>query len=106
MRDGAEVERLGPGEGGLVVLNQTPFYGESGGQVGDTGKVSNPGGFRGDVTDTSKKLGKLHILSVGRTVGSIAVGDTLHQEVDEDRRRATRANHSATHLLHAALRTV
>ena len=104
VKDGQRIDRAGPGESVQLLLNQTPFYAESGGQVGDSGKVSNPGGFRGDVTDTSKKLGKLHILSVGRTVGSIAVGDTLHQEVDEDRRRATRANHSATHLLHAALR--
>ena len=87
-----------------IILNQTPFYGESGGQVGDAGKLTSLNGFEGIVEDTSKPLGKLHALRTRITKGSIKPGDTLHQSVDVERRAATRANHSATHLLHAALR--
>ena len=87
-----------------IILNQSPFYGESGGQVGDGGKVSTTNGFEGDVIDTSKPLGKLHALRTRIVAGSVKVGDTLHQSVDVTRRDAVRANHSATHLLHAALR--
>ncbi|GLR47683.1 alanine--tRNA ligase [Sphingomonas astaxanthinifaciens] len=104
VRDGQRVDALGAGEEGQLLLNQTPFYAESGGQVGDAGKLSTVKGFAGDVSDTSKQLGKLHVLSVKATAGSLAVGDTVQQQVDEERRRRVRANHSATHLLHAALR--
>ncbi len=104
IKDGQRVEELRQGERGQLLLNQTPFYAESGGQVGDSGKLSTLKGFEGDVTDTSKQLGKLHVLAVTATTGHIRVGETVHQQVDEERRRATRANHSATHLLHAALR--
>ena len=104
VRDGQRVETLGAGDEGQLLLNQTPFYAESGGQVGDAGKLSTLKGFEGDVSDTSKQLGKLHVLAVKTTAGSLAVGDTVQQQVDEERRRSVRANHSATHLLHAALR--
>jgi alanyl-tRNA synthetase len=86
------------------LLNQTPFYGESGGQVGDSGKLSSINGLVGDVEDTSKPLGKLHALQMKVRSGQVRVGDTLQQKVDAERRDRVRANHSATHLLHAALR--
>jgi alanyl-tRNA synthetase len=104
VKDGQRVDRAREGETVQLLLNQTPFYGESGGQVGDAGKLSSLKGFGGDVTDTSKPLGRLHALHTRIAAGEVTVGETLHQSVDEERRRATRANHSATHLLHAALR--
>ncbi len=104
VKDGALVERASEGETVSVVLNQTPFYGESGGQVGDAGKLSSVKGFEGIVDDTYKALGKLHALRTRVTKGSISVGETVHQTVDSARRDRIRANHSATHLLHAALR--
>ncbi|MEO5809378.1 MAG: alanine--tRNA ligase [Sphingomicrobium sp.] len=104
IKDGQRVERAGVGDRVKVVLNQTPFYGESGGQVGDAGKLTSPKGFEGDVTDTSKLLGKLHALDLVIAAGFLELGDTVHQTVDVDRRNAIRANHSATHLLHAAMR--
>jgi alanyl-tRNA synthetase len=106
VKDGARVESAGEGETVTLVLNQTPFYGESGGQVGDAGKLSSLKGFEGEVEDTSKPLGKLHALRTRIARGTISVGETLHQSVDSERRSATRANHSATHLLHAALRNL
>ena len=87
-----------------VLLNQTPFYGESGGQIGDTGKLTTLKGFVGEVEDTSKPLGKLHVLRTKVVAGELSVGETVHQKVDAERRDRIRANHSATHLLHAALR--
>ena len=104
VKDGARVEEAKEGETVTVVLNQTPFYGESGGQVGDAGKLSSLSGLEGDVEDTSKPLGKLHALRTRIVKGAVNVGDVLQQRVDAERRTATRANHSATHLLHAALR--
>ena len=104
VRDGVAVESASVGDKVRLLLNQTPFYAESGGQVGDSGKLSNVSGFEGVVEDTSKPLGRLHALSTTVVQGNVKVGDTLHQSVDQERRRATRANHSATHLLHAALR--
>lgn len=104
VKDGARVDSAVTGETVTVVLNQTPFYGESGGQVGDAGKLSALNGFAGDVQDTSKPLGKLHALRTLVTSGALKVGDGVHQMVDVARRDAIRANHSATHLLHAALR--
>jgi len=104
VKDGARVEAAGEGETVSIILNQTPFYGESGGQVGDAGKLSSINGFEGIVEDTSKPLGKLHTLRTRIIKGALKVGDSLHQSVDVERRAATRANHSATHLLHAALR--
>src|SRR5687768_8945353 len=104
VKDGQRVERAKQGETVQLLLNQTPFYGESGGQVGDHGKLTSLKGFEGKVDDTSKPLGKLHALLTRIEKGEIAVGDTLHQRVDSERRDQVRANHSATHLLHAALR--
>nr|WP_295371779.1 alanine--tRNA ligase [uncultured Sphingosinicella sp.] len=103
VRDGARVERAEAGSEALVILNQTPFYAESGGQVGDTGSMT------GDhasaiVTDTSKVLGRLHLHHVRVGEGALALGDSVKLRIDRDRRAAIRANHSATHLLHAALR--
>jgi alanyl-tRNA synthetase len=104
VKDGARVDSASQGEEVQLVLNQTPFYGESGGQVGDAGKLASLKGFDGDVADTSKPLGRLHVLHTKVAKGEVSVGESLHQSVDSARRDATRANHSATHLLHAALR--
>ena len=100
---GAPTDSAGPGTEVAVVLNQTPFYGESGGQVGDTGTIS-AAGLRIDVTDTQRKLGDL-IVHLGRVAeGTARVGAAVLAEVDHVRRGAIRAHHSATHLLHEALR--
>jgi alanyl-tRNA synthetase len=104
VKDGLRAERAEVGETVDVLLNQTPFYGESGGQIGDSGKLTSLKGFVGEVQDTSKPLGKLHVLRTKVLDGELTVGETLHQKVDSDRRNRVRANHSATHLLHAALR--
>ncbi|MBW7931955.1 MAG: alanine--tRNA ligase, partial [Gammaproteobacteria bacterium] len=97
----ARVERLQAGDSGVLVLDATPFYAESGGQVGDRGLITAPG-FRFRVEDTQKS-GAAH-LHIGRVEeGSIASGAVVHAQVDAALRTATRLNHSATHLLHAAL---
>jgi alanyl-tRNA synthetase len=104
-RNGALVQALQPGEAGELVLARTPFYGESGGQVGDTGEITAVGGAHFAVTDT-QKLGKA-IVHIGTLSGApLKVGDTVKARVDAARRAAIRLNHSATHLLHAALREV
>ena len=102
---GQEVEVLEAGQKGLVVLNQTPFYGESGGQVGDMG-VMTAVGLRVLVTNTQKKLGDLFVHEATVELGALRKGQALELEVDHSRRSAIRANHSATHLLHEALRQV
>jgi alanyl-tRNA synthetase len=101
--DGKEVERASVGQTAAILVNQTPFYGESGGQVGDTGIVTAQKG-RASVTDTQKKLGALFVHMAEIDEGEIAVGDAVKLDVDHARRSAIRANHSATHLLHNALR--
>jgi alanyl-tRNA synthetase len=102
--DGAPVEKAGAGSDVAVVLNQTPFYGESGGQVGDTGMITGADGLRIVVTDTQKKLGDLFV-HLGRVeAGQVRVGTPVLAEVDHARRASVRAHHSATHLLHEALR--
>jgi alanyl-tRNA synthetase len=103
--EGAEVSTLGQGQKGAIILNQTPFYGESGGQVGDTGVMTGEG-VRFRVTDTQKKLGDLFVHLGVVEEGTLAVGAPLALAVDRRRRGAIRANHSATHLLHEALRQV
>ncbi len=105
VRDGKEVAALKQGESGAVVLNQTPFYGESGGQVGDTG-VLTADGVRFKVADTQKYAGDVfaHIGTV--EAGTLKTGTALALKVDHARRSAVRRNHSATHLLHEALRQV
>jgi len=105
LRDGAEISKLEAGEEGFVILNQTPFYGESGGQVGDSGVIRAPG-TSVTVRDTQKKLGDLFIHAAKVEAGTLSVGQAVELVVDHERRSAIRANHSATHLLHEALREV
>ncbi|MEO6014560.1 MAG: alanine--tRNA ligase [Devosia sp.] len=104
VKGGQMVEQLAMGDEGFVVLNQTPFYGESGGQVGDTGALSGEG-IAATVTETVKNNGVFgHKVKVNS--GTIKLGTPLSLVVDHSRRSAIRANHSATHLLHEALRIV
>jgi alanyl-tRNA synthetase len=105
VKDGKEVESLKTGESGAIVLNQTPFYAESGGQVGDTGVMTGEG-VRFRVTDTQKKAGDLFVHLGTVEQGTLRPGTALSLEVDHARRTSIRANHSATHLLHEALRQV
>ncbi len=105
VRGGVEVASLAQGERGWLILNQTPFYGESGGQVGDVGLILGPG-LRARVLDTKKKLGDLIVHDVEVEEGTLNVSAALELKVDHAARSATRANHSATHLLHEALRQV
>ena len=104
VKDGAEVEQASAGDEVVILTNQTPFYGESGGQSGDTGTISTPAGLAAQVTDTSKPLGRLHAHHAAITGGKVAVGDNVQLGVNTQRRTQIRANHSATHLVHAALR--
>jgi len=105
VKDGKDVPELKKGESGAVVMNQTPFYAESGGQVGDTGEMRREG-VRATVTDTQKKAGDVWAHMVTVAEGTLKVGDPLLLAVDHARRSAIRSNHSATHLLHEALRQV
>ncbi|OYD84668.1 alanine--tRNA ligase [Azospirillum brasilense] len=100
----ARVEQAAAGDEVMVIVNQTPFYGESGGQVGDAGVIFSAEGTEVAVSDTQKKLGAVwaHVGTV--TKGTLKVGDVVELRVDTERRSAIRANHSATHLLHEALR--
>ena len=102
--NGAKISEAGPGADIAVVVNQTPFYGEAGGQVGDTGTITTAGGARLTVTDTQKRAGELHVHMARVEEGEIRTGDDVALSVDGVRRSRLRANHSATHLLHAALR--
>ncbi len=104
VKDGAQIERAGVGETVTILTNQTPFYGESGGQAGDAGTITGEAGLVARVADTAKPLGRLHAHQATIETGSVAVGDTVHLMIDAGRRNRIRANHSATHLLHAALR--
>jgi alanyl-tRNA synthetase len=104
-KDGGRVMAASAGETVEILTNQTPFYAESGGQAGDVGQI-NAAKAKGQVADTQKKLGALHVHVVKITEGSFAPGDAVDLKIDAERRRATRANHSATHLLHAALKRV
>ncbi len=105
VRDGKEIPALNTGESGAVVLNQTPFYAESGGQVGDTGVMSGDG-VRFRVSDTQKRAGDVFVHIGTVEAGTLKAGAALVLEVDHAHRSAIRANHSATHLLHEALRQV
>jgi alanyl-tRNA synthetase len=102
LKDNASVEQLSEGESGVVVLDRTPFYGESGGQVGDCGYLRNDSATL-EVRDTTKAQ-QHHLHHVQVTAGSVRVGDTVDAEIDAALRQRIRLNHSATHLLHAALR--
>ena len=104
LHDGEKVERLTDGQEGIVVLDQTPFYGESGGQVGDCGFFSCDSN-RADVRDTTKSQGH-HLHHVRVTAGVLTVGQAVSANVDPSVRQRIRLNHSATHLLHEALRRV
>ncbi|MEQ1509758.1 MAG: alanine--tRNA ligase [Sphingopyxis sp.] len=103
VKDGAEVAVAIAGDKVLVVTNQTPFYAESGGQMGDAGRMTSSD-VDADVTDTSKPLGRIHAHHVTLHKGAIGVGDAISLAVNVERRNRLRANHSATHLLHTALR--
>ena len=104
VRDGVEVQEAQAGDQVTIVTNQTPFYGESGGQMGDSGTISGGSGLSATVSDTAKPLGRLHAHVATIDGGAIRVGDAVKLRIDAVRRDRLRANHSATHLLHAALR--
>ncbi len=104
VKDGARVDSAAAGESVAIIVNQTPFYGESGGQVGDSGTISSDTGLKAVVTDTSKQLGRVFVHNAEIQEGGIKVGDSVKLAIDTTRRAAIRANHSATHLLHEALR--
>ncbi|WGL18556.1 alanine--tRNA ligase [Microbulbifer bruguierae] len=104
LRDGEQVERLEEGESGAIILDRTPFYAESGGQVGDSGYLQASAN-RFEVMDCSK-LGSHHLHQGKMLSGSLAVGDSVEADVADEVRQSTALNHSATHLLHAALRKV
>ena len=105
VRDGAAVERAEAGEAVAAIANQTPFYAESGGQIGDTGTLEAEGG-RIEITDTVQRAEGLHV-HIGRVAeGAVTVGDAVRLSVDGERRTRVRANHSVTHLAHEALRRV
>ncbi|HEY3910092.1 MAG TPA: alanine--tRNA ligase [Stellaceae bacterium] len=104
LRDGARVGEAEAGDEIALILNQTPFYAESGGQIGDTGIAISSAGAELAVRDTVKKAGDLHVHLGRLTHGKLKVGDGVELRVDGVRRRRLRANHSVTHLLHQALR--
>jgi len=106
VKDGARVQQLKQGERGIVLVNQTPFYAESGGQVGDRGMLSGATGAKFAIGDTQKKLHGLFLHDGVVEHGALKVGEEVLLEVDHARRTPTRAHHSATHLLHEALRQV
>ena len=105
LKDNKEVKDLKLDDQGMIITNQTPFYGESGGQVGDTGEIIS-GEFKFEVTDVQKKLGDLFVHYGKVTSGSIKLNDNVEMKINETRRNNTRAYHSATHLLHESLRRV
>ncbi|KFN50389.1 alanine--tRNA ligase [Arenimonas composti] len=106
LRDGKPVETIAAGDEAVIVLDRTPFYAESGGQVGDIGELLDAAGNRFAVTDTRKLSGAFHGHFGRLEAGTLALGDHLSARIDAERRQATVLNHSATHLLHAALRRV
>ncbi|MBX3567267.1 MAG: alanine--tRNA ligase [Rhizobiaceae bacterium] len=105
VRDGSVVEAAAEGDSVAVIVNQTPFYGESGGQMGDAGTISGEG-FSIEIVDTQKKADGLFV-HLGRVAkGSLRVGSAVELKVDHARRSRLRSNHSATHLIHEALREI
>jgi alanyl-tRNA synthetase len=104
IKNGKQTESISKGEKAEIITNQTPFYGESGGQIGDTGVISKSKDTLFEVEDTQKQLGKLYTHIGVLTKGNLKVGDNVEMAINKSRRKAIRANHSATHLLHAALR--
>ena len=105
VKDGSQVNELKEGERGFIITNQTPFYGESGGQIGDTGFIGHEDGDA-EILDTQKRIGKLHVHEAAVIKGTLKVSDEVNMKIDAKRRLDIRANHSATHLLHAALREI
>ena len=105
LKDNKEVNALSENDEGMIILNQTPFYGESGGQVGDTGQIIS-GDFIFEITDVQKKLGDLFVHYGKVKSGGIKIKDNVEMKIDIDRRNNIRAYHSATHLLHESLRRV
>ena len=105
LKDNKEVKELKSNDEGMIITNQTPFYGESGGQVGDTGEIIS-GDFKFEVNDVQKKLGDLFVHYGKVTNGSIKLNESVEMKINEIRRNDTRAYHSATHLLHESLRRV
>ncbi len=106
VKDGKEAKSLKAGDEAAIIVNQTPFYGESGGQVGDEGVITGAKGALFRVTDTQKKAGGLFVHFGKVEKGAFKSGDAVDLDVDHSNRNAIRANHSATHLLHEALRQV
>ena len=105
LKDNKEVQRLNKDDEGMIIINQTPFYGESGGQVGDIGQIIS-GDFKFEVSDVQKKLGDLFV-HYGKVIdGSVKVDDSVEMKINIERRNNIRAYHSATHLLHESLRRV
>jgi len=104
VKDGAEVSSISKGDKAVFIVNQTPAYGESGGQIGDTGSIIFEGKTIAELTDTTKPVNNLHAHHITLKDGSLSVDDIIDITIDTARRDAIRANHSATHLLHAALR--
>ena len=104
VKDGVRVDRAAAGDTVAIIVNQTPFYAESGGQVGDTGTMSTDAGLRAQVSETSKQLGRVFVHHAVVEAGEIKLGDAVKLQIDVARRAQIRANHSATHLLHEALR--
>ena len=105
LKDNKEVKELKSNDEGMIITNQTPFYGESGGQVGDSGEIIS-GDFKFEVNDVQKKLGDLFVHYGKVTNGSVKLNDSVEMKINETRRNDTRAYHSATHLLHESLRRV
>ncbi len=105
LKDNKEVNELNENDEGIIILNQTPFYGESGGQVGDTGEIIS-GNFKFEIKDVQKKLGDLFVHYGKVKSGSVKIKDNVELKIDIDRRNNIRAYHSATHLLHESLRRV
>ncbi|MDC0850940.1 alanine--tRNA ligase-related protein, partial [Candidatus Pelagibacter sp.] len=105
LKGNKEVKELKENDEGIIIVNQTPFYGESGGQVGDMGEII-ANDFKFEVTDVQKKLGDLFV-HYGKVIsGSIKIKDNVELKIDIKRRDDTRAYHSSTHLLHESLRRV
>ena len=106
VKDGIIIDVLEQGQDGIIITNQTPFYAESGGQVGDKGDIYAEGLSHAKVNDTKKQVGSLWSHNVTQNRGNLRVGDSVRMEVDTTRRAAIQSNHSVTHLMHEALRQV
>ncbi len=106
VKDGKRVDVLKKGEDGFIITNQSPFYAESGGQVGDTGVLNTPNEGQAIITDTRKQVDALHLHYATCSRGELKLSDTVQMNIANHRRRPIKRNHSATHLMHEALRRV